>query len=727
MLKLKTLKFKNIGRFVEPQEIAFEKLGNLIQVDAQNNLTGGSSGSGKSTIFNALDWLLGISDLSTTVLQSRLTKENISVEGVFDWDGKEVLIHRAKKLSITVDGMETTGSSKLSEEKLDEIIGMPRNLFRQLLHKRQGETGFFLAQTPAQMNAFLTDCLNLSSIRSKIDVIDSKLKDLVLLKDKEQSELQASNAAIEAIKSAQASLGEEPITSVTDTLVDGWKSQLDSANTTLQALLNSNKLEKDALQATKPKLTIIPYDHTQIDALETEIKSAEAAINIELDRERSRQLEVNSTISAIKLEANNKISALKLDHGNKLSEVKAAMTKLTGVVQTGKNSKEIAVQLAGKIKTHREGICHTCLQPWQTENAKAEEQKLLEELNQHKNNIEASFSADTEIEELKTKVSSMTEQLSSSVTAITDKMNADTSALTEEAKPQSNSEIVALKEKILELSKQKTVEFLKEDAYKNEQNAKNQNLLENFFLDQKSLADKHQKYLDSVNKEVAEAKSQYEQNAQALASHLIALNRYKTALDSLKAKEVELYTKSTQLNTKSEQLAEDLKISEEAKRCLKSYLSCSFDDALESVSESATRILRAVPTMANATVRLVGQKETGSGSIKDQVNALLDNDGEIDIPIKSLSGGERSALDLCIDLAVTELIEDRTNKGINVILLDEIFNGFDSLGIEHALEMLKTFGVNKKMLLVEHDGVAKEFIQDKITVVRDGETSHING
>jgi chromosome segregation ATPase len=91
MLKLKSLKFKNVGRFVEWQEIPFDKLGSLIQVDAQNNNTGGSSGSGKSTIFNALDWLLGLSDLSTGTLQSRLTKEGIAVEALFDWDGKQVL------------------------------------------------------------------------------------------------------------------------------------------------------------------------------------------------------------------------------------------------------------------------------------------------------------------------------------------------------------------------------------------------------------------------------------------------------------------------------------------------------------------------------------------------------------------------------------------------------------------------------------------------------------
>lgn len=723
MLKLKTLKFKNIGRFVESQEICFDKLGNLVQVDAQNNLTGGSSGSGKSTVFNALDWLLGLSDLSTTVLQSRLTKESISVEGTFNWDDKEVLIHRSKKLSVTVDGIEITGSSKLAEEKLDEIIGMPRNLFRQLLHKRQGEMGFFLAQTPAQMNAFLTDCLNLNSIRSKIDLIDRKSKDLVLTKTQTESDLQASQAALEATVAARLSLGQEPISSISESIVDGWKAQLNVCQATLEALLGSNKLEKDVFQATKPKLVAIPYDRTQIDALETEIKALEAQINAELEKERSRQLEVNGSISTIKLEANNKISAIKLQHGNKIAESKTSLFNLNNIVLAGKTAKEKAVQLAAQIKSIREGACHTCLQPWQTEQAKIEEERLLKELSECKTDIEASVFVSKETEELKSALVALDESVKIDITAITNEMNSAATILMEQAKPQTSPELVVLKEKVLELSKLKNTEFLKEDAHKTEQNAKNQKLLETFFTEQKTLADKHQKLVDAVNKEINENKSQYEQNAQVLASHLIALDRYKTSLDSLKNKEEELTFKSIQLTAKSIQFKEELEIAEEAKRCLKSYLSCSFDDALDSISETATRILRSVPTMANATIRLVGQKETNSGAIKEQVNAVLDNDGELEIPIKSLSGGERSAIDLAIDLAVCEMIQEKANKGIDIMILDEPFNGFDSIGIEQALEMLKT--LDKRILIVEHDGVAKEFIQNRITVIRDGETSHI--
>ena len=149
MLSFKRLKFNNIGRFVEEQEIDFTKLSNLNQIEGQNSNTGGSSGSGKSTVFNAIDYLLGLNNLSSTVLQSRLTKEPITVDGEFELNGKSLLISRSKKgLSISYDGNVIEGSSKLTEEKLDSLIGISRELFRKMLHKRQKEGGFFLDLTP---------------------------------------------------------------------------------------------------------------------------------------------------------------------------------------------------------------------------------------------------------------------------------------------------------------------------------------------------------------------------------------------------------------------------------------------------------------------------------------------------------------------------------------------------------------------------------------------------
>ena len=77
MIKLLSLTFNNIRCFTTEQTVVFEGRDKLIQVDGKNNNTGGSSAAGKSTVFMALDYLLGINDISVTILQSRLTKKTI--------------------------------------------------------------------------------------------------------------------------------------------------------------------------------------------------------------------------------------------------------------------------------------------------------------------------------------------------------------------------------------------------------------------------------------------------------------------------------------------------------------------------------------------------------------------------------------------------------------------------------------------------------------------------
>ena len=439
------------------------------------------------------------------------------------------------------------------------------------------------------------------------------------------------------------------------------------------------------------------------------------------------------------------------------------------MVQAGEDAKKNAIKIAGQLKELRSGTCFTCQQQWVTDNAKAQDELLSKELDKHKNTIGESIRASNELTTLKEQLASFEDTYNQTLTSLTDqskdqlialieeakpqipvgtaalKVQIETltadheaqfaliteqskiklAALTEEAKPQVPAEVEALNVKLSEILKQKSEERQKEDAHNAAQTTANNKLMEGFFAEQGELSKRHKTELDAVTKDIEQTRSQYEQCRMTLKAHSEALTRHNATLESLKNKEFELNLKVDHLSLKRDQTTQDLEIAEEVKRCLKSYLSCSFDDALDSISDIATRILRSVPTMANATIRLSGTKEVGTGAIKEQVNAVIDDSGELDIPIRSLSGGERSAVDLAIDLSCNILIQERGNVGVNFLGLDECFKGFDSIGIENALEMLKTFATDKRLFIVEHNPIAKEFIQDRITVVRDGETSYL--
>jgi DNA repair exonuclease SbcCD ATPase subunit len=205
-----------------------------------------------------------------------------------------------------------------------------------------------------------------------------------------------------------------------------------------------------------------------------------------------------------------------------------------------------------------------------------------------------------------------------------------------------------------------------------------------------------------------------------------AKRRYEHSHLSLMAQEHKYKIQMEALSEEIKVLDHDIESYEELKRAVKSYLSCSFDEALETISENSTRLVRSVPNMANATIQLMGVWETKEGKVKEEVNAVLNLDGDENIDIRSLCGGERSAIDLAVDLSVIELIENKTNKGINVFVLDEPFTGLDTVCIEMALEVLKNASPDKKLLIVDHNPIIKEFVNSSvITVVRDGNESKI--
>jgi len=748
MLKLKKLSLKNIGRFTENQEIDFTALGSLIQVDAQNINTGASSGSGKSTIFNAISWTLGLDGLPTTILQSRLTDEPIHCSLELDWNGKSVVVDRGKKLTISIDGIETKGASKITEEKLDEILGLPRNLFRPLIHKRQGEQGFFLNMTPAKMNEFLTDCLGLNDIRSKIEIVYAKSKILDQELGLAQLDLTGSQSALDATLEALESIGSPPAKPTADlSHIDALKECLANYKKVLLDNRAAQNQEKISLERNKPQLEVADFDKKTLNEILEQENDLEGRIGMVKSDERDRQAQKNKDISDLKSalaqkllelkhEFENKINKAKMESNDRILLLSSALAIESDTVKIGKASRESAQKIMGQLKHLRSGICHVCEQTWITDASKLEESKLLEELNQHKANIMASGQASEKVDilklsiedakvELTTRTAGINKDYSANQVELRKSIESQISVLTEEARYRISEEELSLIKKLNDVRELLKQEQTKECEYLKNQTFKNQIALEEFLLEQKRLNDKHVIENTRIQDEISKLEQEEYRATAELRTYSENLDRYNRQLFNLKAQELDHKLKADKANAKTEEIAKKLGLSEEVKRCLKSYLSCSFDDALDSISSMATTILRAVPTMANATIRLEGVKETGSGALKEQINACLDNDGELNVPVKSLSGGERSAVDLSIDLAVASFITERTNIGADFLLLDEIMNGFDTLGKENTLDMIKGISGDRKVLIVEHDPVAKEYILDRITVVRDGETSFI--
>jgi DNA repair exonuclease SbcCD ATPase subunit len=680
VLTLKSLIFSGIGRFVEEQTINFDNLGYLVQVEGVNNNTSGSSGAGKSTIFKALEFLFGLNNLPISVLQSRLTKEPLEVVGIFDFDGLPLKIQRGKKFLIDFNGEVTTGNAKLTEEKLDSIIGMSRDLFRKILHKRQNEGGFFLDMGATKIHEFLTNCLKLDTESKKLDVVNKKIEELEKSLVTSETILEASESAVKAYENSLKTLLPPKPPEQNETELLKIYEEEEKAQSCYKAAISSYQFELSELQLNRPKVTIEPFDRSEIVGIETYQSALRSQVNSLEGQEKDRQRAVLSKINDLKLECQGLRVAI------------ANGTKAT------KEAQEIYLEIQ-KIK---KAICPTCEQSWFTDSIKQKEEELTAKLYSYRKSVEEGLKAQRELAEKETILPELQNEL----------------------KPQPVSsgpllELIANNEfRLAELRAE-------EKAHQQKENEKNTALMAEYSKKETLLGLLHTAKIEEAKAKADIAVSKAATIRQEQKSYEKSLKDYKYSHEILKTKLEEQTSQVIQFSELIKKDKELLDISLEAKKAIKSYLSCSFEDALDSIGDTATKLIRGIPNMATATIQFEGLKETKEGKIKEEVNAVLSMDGEIGIPIKSLSGGERSSTDLAIDLAVIQFIEEQTGKGINVIVLDEPFTGLDTANIQEALEMLRTSNSNKKILLVDHNPLIAESIENKITVVRTGLTSRV--
>jgi len=87
-----------------------------------------------------------------------------------------------------------------------------------------------------------------------------------------------------------------------------------------------------------------------------------------------------------------------------------------------------------------------------------------------------------------------------------------------------------------------------------------------------------------------------------------------------------------------------------------------------------------------------------------------------EVSIGSLSGGEQKALSLCIDFAMLDTLGKYFGMSLNPIILDEPFDGLDSVGREIVIDLLSKLSLNKQILVVDHASEAKAMFSQVISV-----------
>lgn len=680
MLKLKRYSFSGIGRFVEKQTIDLEDRDHLIQIDGENTNTGGSSGAGKSTTVEALAFLLGISDIPSTQLQSRITKSPIWVQGEFEGG---ITITRSKKDGLTIQTPEETvsGNSKLAEEKLDQIIGVNRKLLKTMCYKRQKQGGFFLNLTPKESHAFLIDCLDLTEYQNKIN----KMNDI--LKDKYKPSKISLESGLEQVK-----IG---IENITDLLSKKEIPQKPEEKDVSKLRLEID-LAKQALQNEEITLTEMV---TKIGPKPVEPESP-------VFEKEQMLLDTQSGIVAVKAE----IEDIRKSHQESIDQANFALRKIQDNIAKSNSYKDLLIEevnnnnaLLEQIKHIEEEKCPTCMREWK-QNSGDKLQELKEKSGMHQEKIAGYKSEIEKIPHLK-----IIEE--KAIKILEDRQLKQINIHEKEA-------LAALEENLRKLQNEKdNIQSVAKQKYLEDYNTWNDKhtTIQNMF----------KKKFDDLKWKIAGLENKIEKIEKEDENYQKALNTYNTDIDHLNKKLKEYKANFEKASRHLEETDRNIVLSEESIRLIKNFTLQKFQDTLDYIGARATEIINMIPNMANAVIYFEGAKETKTGKIKNEVNAVINLEGDLAVSIKTLSGGERTAADLAVDLAVGEMIENYTRKGVNFSVIDEGFDGLDSVSKIQCLEILKNISTDKKILMVDHSSEVKEMVCDIIKVKRINEESFV--
>ena len=663
MIKLLSISFNNIRCFTDSQTVIFENRNKLVQIDGKNNNTGGSSGAGKSTVFMALDYLLGINELSVTVLQSRLTKKTIEASGKFEIDGKLVEISRSKKSGLSIifpesPELNVTGNVKLAEEKLEDLIGIPKKIFKKMVHKKQKEKGFFLNMAPKEMYDFLINMLGLSKYIEQIDKISEDIR----ISKQELLSIDFDNlkSNIEDLKSIKSEK-KEPTCEVTQEEFEDLENDISSAELALTIPINAMNLEKESL--VKPIKQEIPSE------LEFERKKIEILKSAAIEEHKRKVTTMMNSQSEFKI---------------RLSQINQNKEDLKRVaIEIKKNKEDVDV-----IKS---AVCPTCTKTWEGEMAEdrleqlgIEGAKLIKTAMNLKKEIDQEDNYKSNLERLiKILETTRNEDVSS-------KFDEEISKISKEIDQYDNN-------------------------YLRQINEYNNNIkeIEGKWMPKIQILHEKCEYLKKINAVKSAIYDSYEKELKNYNKEMVRINSI------INEKEESL----KKIEEKHKKLEKKISVAEESKRLIKSYTLQSFQETLDLIGETATNILSGVPNTRNTTIYFEGCRETKTGALKDEITAMVTTDGYDKVPLKSFCGGEETAIELAVDLAVIDIIETKAGKGADFYIIDEPFDGLDSVCKESYLGVLEQIETNKKIIIVSHSEELKEMVSDVITVVKDGENS----
>lgn len=193
------------------------------------------------------------------------------------------------------------------------------------------------------------------------------------------------------------------------------------------------------------------------------------------------------------------------------------------------------------------------------------------------------------------------------------------------------------------------------------------------------------------------AKRTVEQNKiklQTLTEELnnIGKDDFKTEIDELLKKTEEALKEEEKVKQALEKKEKEIEATKAWETNFKNFKSHVANQSIKNVADYTNLFLQSMGT--NLAINIEGYKLLSTGKVKEKIDTTVLRNGFDAGSYGKFSGGERGRIDICAIMALSELINLNCphNKGLDLLVCDEILDQVDVTGLESIVDSLQNLG-----------------------------------
>jgi len=689
---LKSLRLKNFRKFKDTL------------IEFPDGVTGvvGLNGAGKSTIFEAIAWVL-YGPVAARTSADQIKRENaehsdpcrVELGFIFGDDKYRVVREMSGKslatsASATINGKLVANGAEIVSKFIQKKLGMDFKSFYTSIFAKQKELNALSSMNASERRPLILRMLGIDALddiikeikfdkRNKDAIIDGLGQDLVDKNGRNKTDVHQNE--IKNLEQKKDDL---------DLLLKKSTENITIAKKEVEALERryaNAKKESEKIQKNKEKLTEKKMLFENMEKLREEIKQIQSKIK---DRHQSIEKQQKKIKSFKNLNAEIKTTESNLRKAEDATE--AIIKKIERKKTLIKSIEEAVTDIDSKRekieKIGSDAKCPTC------ERVLGDQYTALiqkfDEKKQKKDKEKESFLKTLKIEQ------NEYERLSREQRALQKKRNYLQTQLREKERidttiknvlTEINREEKEIEDKEKQLMKIGKVEF---------------NL--NEYESVKRRVETLRKELDSSLKTFQEKKDR--------------LNKTKIDLVKKESDKKSVLQEIKNLQQKIKELEEFKKRIKEEKKNVQHLRMLN-----EIMSSFRTYLISQIrPTLSLYASELFDQLTDGKYSeieLDENYNLIVYDNG-VPHNIERFSGGEEDLANLCIRLAISEVITEKAGSVFNFIILDEIFGSQDNIRKQNIIKALSSFSSKfRQIFLITHIEEIKNFMENAITVLEE--------